>query len=217
MGNRKRKYRRRLDAPEPLEDLLERAGENRFARKQLPIPLARWRAAVGPRIADRARPVALERGMLIVKAVTSVWANELAMLSPQIIAKLAEPSADGLPGIEIKGLRFRVGPLDVIEGIPQRRDYRQIPPPVPLGPELERSLAAVEDDDLRSLIESAARSNLAWQTAPPQKAKPRVSEAPLGARGPRGAEARTSPPGRNEEAAGAASPSKTSADSCRRR
>ncbi len=106
MASGKRTKRRRLEAPEPLEEVLERAGENRFARKQLPIPLAEWRKAVGPRIADRARPVALERGVLVVKVVTSVWANELSMLAPQLIVKLAER------GLEVKSLRFRVGPLE---------------------------------------------------------------------------------------------------------
>jgi hypothetical protein len=157
---KRRRKRRRLDAPEPLDEVLDRAGENRFAKKQLPIPLAKWRAAVGPRIADRARPIALERGVLIVKVATSVWANELSMLSAQIIAKLA------LATFDVKSLRFRVGPLDVIEGIPNRRDYRKVPPPVALTPELERSLDLVQDDELRSAIERAARANLAWQTSP---------------------------------------------------
>jgi hypothetical protein len=160
MGSYKRRKRRRLQAPEPLDQVLERAGENRFAKKQLPIPLAAWRAAVGPRIADRARPIELERDVLIVKVATSVWANELSMLAPQLISKLLEG------GFTVKSLRFRVGPLDVIEGIPQRRNYRQIPPPAELAPELKASLARVEDDDLRSLIERAARANLAWQSVP---------------------------------------------------
>jgi len=218
MGIRKRKRRQRLDAPERLEEVLERAGENRFARKQLPMPLAQWRAAVGPRIADRARPVAIERGMLVVKVVTSVWANELSMLAPQIIQKLAEPSPTGSPGIEVKGLRFRVGPLDVIEGIPQRRDYRRIPPPAALAPELERSLARVEDDELRSMIERAARANLAWQGAPPVKrAAAPVSEATPSARAPRDAGRGTSPPDRSEEDSGAASRDTPASGSYRRR
>ncbi|HVJ88175.1 MAG TPA: DciA family protein, partial [Labilithrix sp.] len=166
MGIGKRRRRRRLEAPERLEDVLERAGENRFARRQLPLSLAHWRAAVGPRIADRARPIAIERGVLVVKVVTSVWANELSMLAPQIIKKLAESEPNGRPGIEVKSLRFRVGPLDVVEGIPQLRDYRRVPPPAPLAPELAQSLSLVEDDELRSMIERAARANLAWQSAP---------------------------------------------------
>lgn len=155
----KRRKRRNLAAPEPLDEVIERAGENRFAKKQLPIPLARWRAAVGPRIADRARPIALERGVLTVKVTTSVWANELSMLAPQIIEKLAATH-------EVKSLRFRVGPLDVMEGIQTVVDYRKIPPPVPLTPDLAQSLGTIDDDDLRGIIEKAARQNLAWQKKP---------------------------------------------------
>ena len=218
MGFGKRIRRKRLEAPEPLESVLERAGENRFARKQLPIPLAHWRAAVGARIADRARPIALERGVLVVKVVTSVWANELSMLAPQIIKKLAESAPNGSPGVEVKSLRFRVGPLDVIEGIPQRRDYRQIPPPVPLAPELERSLARIEDEELRSMIERAARANLAWQTAPKVKTTPApLSEAPPASRGPRDAGRGSAPPGRTDEGSYGASPRSSGDDSDRRR
>ncbi|MDF2694439.1 MAG: Zn-ribbon-containing RNA-binding protein [Labilithrix sp.] len=202
MGIRKRRRRPRLEAPERLEDVLERAGENRFARKQLPVPLAQWRAAVGPRIADKARPIALERGVLVVKVVTSVWANELSMLAPQIIEKLAGTAPNGAPGIEVKSLRFRVGPLDVIEGIPQRRDYRQIPPPAPLAPDLKSSLARIEDDELRSTIERAARANLAWQTVPARV----VSEGPPASRGPRDAGRGSAPPDRTAAGSDGASP-----------
>ena len=217
MGFRKRFKRRRLDAPEPLEAVLERAGENRFARKQLPIPLAHWRAAVGPRIADRARPIALERGVLVVKVVTSVWANELSMLAPQIIKKLAEPAPNGSPGIEVKSLRFRVGPLDVIEGIPQQRDYRRVPPPATLAPDLQRSLANVEDDELRGLIERAARQNLAWQTAPKVTTNAAVSEGPPASRAPRDAGRGTAPPDRSWEDSSEASPRSSGGGSGRRR
>jgi len=62
------------------------------------------------------------------------------MLAPQIIKKLAESRPNGAPGIEVKSLRFRVGPLDVIEGIPQVRALRRVPQPAALSPELERSL-----------------------------------------------------------------------------
>jgi hypothetical protein len=214
----KRKHRRRLDAPEPLAEVLDRAGENRFARKQLPVPLSQWRAAVGPRIADRARPIALERGVLVVKVVTSVWANELSMLAPQIIEKLAKPSPTGAPGIEVKSLRFRVGPLDVIEGIPQRRDYRRVPPPATLAPEIEHSLSRIEDDELRSTIERAARANLAWQTAPPVKKVSGSLSATLPAsRGPRDAGRGTSPPDHTEGGSDEASPRSSGGGSDRRR
>ena len=217
MGIRKRFKRRRLDAPEPLENVLERAGENRFARRQLPVPLAHWRAAVGARIADRARPIAIERGVLVVKVVTSVWANELSMLAPQIIAKLAQPAPNGAPGIEVKSLRFRVGPLDVIEGIPQVRDYRQVPPPATLAPDLVSSLARVEDEELRGMIESAARANLAWQAAPKVTTPEPLSEAQRAARAPRDAERGSAPRDRSGAGSDGASRRTPGGDSGRRR
>jgi hypothetical protein len=202
MAGRRRKYRKRLEQPEPLEDVLERAGENRFARKQLPIPLPQWRAAVGPRIADKARPLALERGVLVVKVVTSVWANELSMLTPELVVKLAER------GFAVKSFKFRVGPLDVIEGLTQRREYRRVPPPAALDATLTKSLAAVEDDELRASIERAARANLAWQGA---------SAAPRDVRGPRDAGTGSAPPDRSAEGSGAASRRSSGGDSGRRR
>lgn len=198
--------RRQLEAPEPLEMVLDRAGENRFAKRQLPVPLALWRAAVGPRIADRARPIALERGVLVIKATTSVWANELSMLAPKILEKLAE----SLPNLAVKSLRFRVGPLDVVEGIQEKRTYRQVPPPAALSTEMERSLENVEDDELRMLIASAASRNLAWQQKPPS-ATPPISRAP------RDAGRGTAPPGRSEEDSDEASRYTREGDSSRRR
>src|SRR4051812_23820804 len=107
MGARgRKKQRRKLAAPEPMEELLDRAGEDRFAKKRVPIPVREWRAAVGPRIADRARPWTLERGVLVVKVATSVWANELQLLAPELIARLRAR------GFAVDSLRFRVGALD---------------------------------------------------------------------------------------------------------
>lgn len=207
MSFKKRRRRPRLEAPEPLEDVLQRAGENRFAKKQLPIPLARWRALVGPRIADRTRPIALERGVLVVKVATSVWANELSMLAPQILAKLKAHT--DLPAVS--SLRFRVGPLDVVEGIAQKKDYRQVPPPAKLEPELVQALGTIEDEELRAIMERAARANLAWTVPPPP------SEAPRDARGLRAAGTGSDPPGRTSAGAGAASPRTRAGDSDRRR
>ena len=202
--------RRRLDAPEPLEMVLDRAGENRFAKRQLPIPLALWRAAVGPRIADRARPIALERGVLVVKVTTSVWANEPAMLAPKILEKLAE----SLPNLAVKSLRFRVGPLDVVEGIQEKRVYRRIPAPAPLSSDMQRSLENVEDLELRTLIASAAAQNLAWQQKP---APGPVSAKPPASRGPRDVERGSAPRDHTEEDSGEASRRTRGVDSSRPR
>src|SRR6188508_207474 len=67
-----------------------------------PMPFREWEAAVGSRIAARARPLKLERGVLHVRAASSTWAQELSMLGDVITAQLR---ARGLP---VQSLRFRV-------------------------------------------------------------------------------------------------------------
>jgi hypothetical protein len=177
-----------------MEDLLARAGEDRFAKQRAPIPPKDWRDALGPRIADRARPLSLERGVLVVKVATSVWANELQMLAPELLLRLKQR------GYAVESLRFRVGPLDVIPKPPERRSFRKVPPPLPLAPELRAAMETIADDDLRAIMEKAASANLAWQSF----VSP--SEAPQAARAPRDAERGTAPRGRNAEGSDAASP-----------
>lgn len=187
--------------------MLERAGESRFAKKKPPIPAAEWRAVVGPRIADRARPIAIERGVLVVRVTTSVWANELQMLAPELLRRLVER------GFAIAELRFRVGPLDFEERPPERRAYRKIPGPAPLAPELERSIQEIEDTELRDAISAAARANLAWQT----QIAPSATGAKRGARAPRGAGTRSAPQARSEGGSAEASRRTNAGDSYRRR
>jgi hypothetical protein len=140
-----------------LESLIERAGENRFAPRQPPIPERVWREIVGLRIADRARPVSLERGVLLLRAASSTWANELSLLAPSIIERLRERRFD------VVEIRFRVGAVEPPPRPPERRHSRAVPPPAPLPPDLTEQLRRVADDDLREAIALAASSNLAWQ------------------------------------------------------
>jgi predicted nucleic acid-binding Zn ribbon protein len=154
---KRRRARQKLDAPEPLEQLLDRAGESRFARMRSPLPERVWRDAVGARIADRARPVAMERGVLLVRVATSVWAHELSLLSTTILARLRER------GVETTELRFRVGAIDPPERPPERVVSRAVPASAPLPPELANALADVADGELRESIARAASANLAWQ------------------------------------------------------
>lgn len=186
-----------------MEDLLVRAGEARFAKTRLPISLAAWRKAVGPRIADRARPMTLERGVLVLKVATSVWANELSMLATDLVARLQR---DGHP---VTSLRFKVGTLEREERPPERRTFRKVPAPKPLSPELAKVVATVPDDDLRSVIESAARANLSWQAD--------VNEARPTARGPRAAGTGSARRDRNEEGSDEASPRSSGGGGDRRR
>jgi len=157
--------RRSLYAPEGLDAVLERAGEDRFAWRRPPVADRVWTAAMGPRIAERSRPIALERGVLTVRVATSVWASELSLLAPSLIARLRDE------GLRVNELRFRVGPIDPPARPPERRTSRAIPAPARLPRELAAAIARVADDGLKEAIALAARANLAWQehTSPPER------------------------------------------------
>jgi hypothetical protein len=151
------KRRKKLDRPEPLDGVLSRAGESRFARDRPPVSDHDWAKAVGLRIAERARPVGLERGILTVRTATSVWASELSLLSATLLERLRAL------GVEVKELRFRVGPLDPAPRPLETRATRKVPPPAPIPPELAASLDRIADDELKDAIAAAARSSLAWE------------------------------------------------------
>jgi hypothetical protein len=152
-----KKRRAKLERPELLDGVLQRAGENRFARTRPPVSDSVWIHAVGHRIAERARPVGLERGILTIRVATSVWASELSLLSATLIDRLRAL------GVEAKELRFRVGPLESPARPLETRETREVPPPAPLPPELAMSLSRILDDELKHAVAHAAQASLAWE------------------------------------------------------
>ena len=174
--------------------ILERAGENRFARTREAIPPALWRDAVGARIAERAFPISLEEGTLLLRVPTSVWANELSLLSGDVCARLKER------GVVARELRFRVGAVPPVERPPERRIARAVPVVREVPEELARVLATVTDPDLRHAIESAAAANLAWQTVVRPAPQAPLNEAQRAARAPRSSGAESAPPARTSPA-----------------
>lgn len=64
-----------------------------------------WVPTVGPAVAGEAEPVAEGRGVLTVSCSSAVWAHELDLLGPSIVAGLNQR----LGGASIKALRYRVG------------------------------------------------------------------------------------------------------------
>lgn len=153
---RKRRRRASLDVPEPLELVLTRSGENRFAKKQPPVARSLWSQVVGPRIVDRAQPVSLRDGVLKIRVTSNAWATELSLLSTQIVARLR------VAGLAVESLRFYVGKLDLPPRPVERRTVREVPPPAPLPSSLQVEMSAVPDDELRRTLEDAARAQLGW-------------------------------------------------------
>jgi predicted nucleic acid-binding Zn ribbon protein len=52
--------------------------------------LEEWDEIVGERIAEHARAVSLEDGVLVVSASSSAWASQLRMLTPQLITAIEQ-------------------------------------------------------------------------------------------------------------------------------
>ena len=181
-----RRHRRKLKTPEPLSGVLARAGDDRFAPNRPPIAPHVWAAAVGGRIAERTKPIAIEDGVLLIRAATSAWASELSLLSDALLTRLRQH------GVKARALRFRVGPIDPPERATEIRRTR-VPTPVPLEPDLARVIARVEDPELREAITTAARANLAWRAF---NEPATTSATQRGARAPRDAEIGTDPPAR---------------------
>jgi len=68
---------------------------------------------VGPAIAAEATPTAERGGVLTVSCSASVWAAELEMMAPELVARLnaelARLNADGESVPEVSQLRCRTG------------------------------------------------------------------------------------------------------------
>jgi hypothetical protein len=115
--------------------------------------VAAWEAAVGPEIARNAWPARFQRdGTLIVHTKDSVWAFELQNRAPEIRERLP-----GKPA-----LKFVPGPLPESGSEPTSATPPGSPPAT-----LEQRVqaaewaSAIEDEELRKVVEKAARSSLA--------------------------------------------------------
>lgn len=183
---------------ERLGSLIQRGGNLRPPEhvEATPIAFRDWEAAVGSRIAARARPVKLERGVLHVRAASATWAQELALLGDDIAVQLRGR------GFNVQSLRFRVGKVDPPDRPPWRDEVRAEPPLAPLPQELKRELRGVPDPELRAAIARAAARNLGWQSVE-AAARPATSGRP-GARAPRSAAPGTAPPDQTKGRGGGA-------------
>ena len=114
-----------------------------------PVSREIWDRAVGSRIALRAQPLRLERGVLLVRVTNAAWANELSLLADEIRRQLAGC------GVEVAGLRFVVGRVDP-PARPAEPRRRAAPPNAAVPEALRAPMAKVVDPELRAALEAAA-------------------------------------------------------------
>jgi predicted nucleic acid-binding Zn ribbon protein len=75
-------------APRPLSHALEGLTATLAPASTLALVQTSWEAAVGVAIAAAARPLAERDGVLTVHCEAAVWAQELDLMAPELIARL---------------------------------------------------------------------------------------------------------------------------------
>lgn len=78
-------YRR---APRPLEAAFGRLADELAPETMLAEAQRVWPSAVGEAIAAEAQPTAERGGVVTISCSSSVWAQELDLMSPQIVERL---------------------------------------------------------------------------------------------------------------------------------
>ncbi|WP_449246108.1 DciA family protein [Desulfarculus baarsii] len=136
----------RPDKPKKLGQALAGALPGGVAAR-LPAPglLAAWRAAVGPLVASRGRPVRLDPdGALVVAVHGAAFRQELALAAPGLVAALA--------GLGVRSLK-----LIKARAAPPPPPPEPEPPPLSAGElaELEAMVAGVRDEKVRQALLAA--------------------------------------------------------------
>jgi predicted nucleic acid-binding Zn ribbon protein len=75
-------------SPRRLQGAYERLADELAPATVLAAVQRAWPHVVGPAIAAEAEPTAERAGVLTVACTASVWAQELDLMSPQIVARL---------------------------------------------------------------------------------------------------------------------------------
>jgi predicted nucleic acid-binding Zn ribbon protein len=106
-------YRRkhvRIPPPKPMRDVLSQLLARRgYAQIQTAATCeAAWREAVGEKLAGQTRPGNVRRGVLEVLVSNSSPLQELSFLKAKALKTLTRL----VPEQQIKGVRFRVGPIE---------------------------------------------------------------------------------------------------------
>ncbi|MBR4748099.1 MAG: DUF721 domain-containing protein [Abditibacteriota bacterium] len=153
----------RADHVSDLIRLGEAVGASRETRSRFEeyLRYARlWRMAAGEQIARVSRPYRFTGGILYVRCMTGVWAEELRNNAPEILDRLL-----GLGAEEIKELRFTQKYFRL--PFPAEPAVREtLPEPEPAEIEEARRLAAViSDPELRKAAEKAYLAQKIRETA----------------------------------------------------
>ncbi len=182
-----------------LGELLDGARIVSAERGKVAIDRDTWRRLLGDRVARRTEPGGLAGGVLTVYVASAPWAQELSLLSSELLERL-KPLR-----LSIKSVRFRVRQqIHASQAPAKRRPAARAPMPA----ELRQRVESVDDPELRQVIADAAELWLGRAARLSAK-----SAAPA----PRSSAARSGPSARSSVTRPAAAPSKSETQKPRRR
>jgi predicted nucleic acid-binding Zn ribbon protein len=92
-------------APRPLARALEGVAATLAPATTLARVQGCWGDVVGESVAAESHPVAEHDGVVTVACRSAVWAQELELMGPELVARVNA----ALGGAAVEGLRFRVG------------------------------------------------------------------------------------------------------------
>lgn len=85
----------RRRAPRPLSSAIAGLADQLAPRTTLGDVQRAWPAVVGPAVAREASPTTERGGTLTIACRSSVWAQELDLMAPELIRRLGEELGDG--------------------------------------------------------------------------------------------------------------------------
>jgi Dna[CI] antecedent, DciA len=171
-------------------ELLDGARVVSAERGKVAIDRDTWRRLLGDRVARRTEPGALSGGVLTIYVASAPWAQELSLLTNELLERLKPLS------LRITSVRFRV--RQQIQASSALASSRRAAARAPMSAELRQRVQSVDDPELRRVIADAAELWLGRLA----KVNAR-SSAPS----PRSAAARSAPSAKESAPRSAASPS----------
>ncbi len=106
-----------------------------------------WEEAVGPQVAQAARPVSLRGNVLTVYVKNSVWLQELHQQRDVLLERVRRLPAGGV----VHSIRFRVGVVPTADDHPLLAERRPVPPaPIPFA--VARQIRSIASPALRGVL-----------------------------------------------------------------
>lgn len=99
----------RRTGPRPLAAALAQVTRSSAPATTLARVQACWEEVAGEAVAGEARPVSEQGGILTLRCESAVWAQELELLSGDLLRRLNEALAGPSGDPPLKALRCRVG------------------------------------------------------------------------------------------------------------